>query len=803
MKFRFLPPALLLICVLTASQFAKAQTKEELQDLINEQSTAKPEKQKPAKETKPKEEKVKPAKEEKVKPPKEEKPKASNKKEEPKPAMQETKKAEPAKEEKPKAEKKKEEPKAETKPVTISTGNTVYDEKGKELPQPESIGWRKNKKLGKKLTERGSIANGVTYYETALVKKPKKTFLNQNVADGYFQLRDYNNANRYYRTLADLDSVKHKNPASLYQYALTEKLLGNYENAKALFSKFSRITKDDDKQADLRKNANRELQGCDLALAYMTNTDLPEFKVELMGKNINQPLTDFSPMTKDGQTLYYGAWTADDVVMENKKEKYATFSRIYVSKNNNGWQKGEEVTGGVNDIKAHTGNAAFSSDGNILYYTACLQDEMQRMRCDIYSSKKTNNGWSQGEKLSANVNADGATTTHPAIGKNEAGEEVLYFSSDRNPGKGMDIFYAKINTDGSIGKSKSVGPSVNTRGDEMTPSFDFKTNTLYFASNGRVGMGGTDIFKTNATGGEWEEPKNMGWPINSSVDDMYFNWSETDARGFVVSNRTGGFALKSPTCCDDIYIVVKTKLHLAVTGLLQNIKNGNKPVASALVTLYDKSAGKELKTFYATDGSYFFDLEPEKEYSLMARKKDFEEMMLSVSTIGKRTNDTMTVDFPLIEIPQPLTQVGQKIGVVYWEYDKDYLTDGAPDTLKNVVAFMAAHPQYVLEVGSHTDGKGAEDYNMKLSQRRSDAVLKFLVSKKVNKMRLESKAYGESQPIELNEDPAGVDNPTGRTKNRRTEFKVVRELTAAELEAEKASEEKAKKPAAKTKTPGK
>ena len=769
-----------LLCMAATVNTATAQTKEELQELMNSSSTTNTKKETKAKEEKPK----------------------AKKKEEPKAAKQEAakpeeQKTEPAKQEEPKAEKKKEEPKAVS---VASNSKAVLDDKGKELPAPENISWRKNKKLGKKLTQRGSIANGVRYYETALAKKPKKTFLNQNIADGHMALRDYANANRYYHTLADLDSVKHKNPAALYQYALTEKYLGNYENAKALFSKFSRITKDDDKQSDLRKNANREMLGCDLALVYANNTDLPEFKTQLLDKNINQPLTDFSPLLKDAGTLYYGAWTSDDVVLENKKEKYASYSRLYISRNNNGWGKGEEVKGGINEQPQHVGNAAFSVDGNTLYYTGCLQDEMQRMRCSIYKSSKTSDGWSSGTKLDGSINLEGTTSTHPAVGKNEAGEDVLYFSSDRNPGKGMDILYAKINEDGSVGKAKSVGPTINTRGDEITPSYDFKTNTLYFASNGHVNIGGTDIFKTNVNGGEWTEPKNMGTPINSSVDDMYFTWSETQATGFLVSNRTGGFGLKSQTCCDDIYAVEKSRLYLAVTGLLQNSKAGNKPVTSGLVTLYDKTNGKEVKTFYASDGSYFFDLEPEREYNLIARKKDFEDLMLSVSTIGKRVNDTVTLDFPLVEIPQPTTLVGQKIGVVYWEYDKDYLTDGAPDTLKRVVEFMNTNPQYVLEVGSHTDGKGSDEYNIKLSQRRSDAVVKFLASKKIDKSRLESKAYGESVPVELNEDPAGTDNPTGRTKNRRTEFKVVKEFTPAELEAaKKALEEKkaAKKPAAK------
>lgn len=675
-----------------------------------------------------------------------------------------------------------------------STTKSVLDEKGKELPSPETISWRKNKKIGQKLAARGSVYNSLRYYESALSQKPKKTFLNQNLAEGHFALRDYKSANRYYKTLVDLDSVKHKNPTLIYQYALTEKYLGNYEKAKDFFNRFSKLTKDNDKFSDLRKSANREMQGCDLALTYVHNSELPEYKTELLDKNINQPLTDYAPFLKDENTMYYGVWNSDDVVMENKKEKYATFSRIYSSQKSAGkWAKGEEVTGGVNELKLHTGNATFSADGNTMYFTGCFQDDLQRMRCSIYQCKKSAEGWSSGEKLGGAINLEGTSSTHPNIGKNEAGEDVLYFSSDRNPGKGMDIFYAKPNADGSFGKAKSVGPTINTRGDEMTPFYDFKSNTLYFSSNGHINVGGLDIFKTNVNTGEWTEPLNLGMPINSSVDDMYFMWSEKNVTGFVVSNRPGGFALKSETCCDDIYAVSKAKLNFGVSGVLRAKGNEANKLPNALVTLYDKSTSKEVKTFYANAGSYFFDLEPEKEYTLIARKKDFEDQGLSVSTIGKRNSDTVSLDFLLTEVPQPAVKVGDKIGVVYWEFDKDNLTDGAPDTLKNVVEFMNANPQFVLEVGSHTDAKGTEEYNLSLSKRRSDAVLKFLISKKIAKYRLVSKAYGESQPVELNEDPTGTDNPTGRTKNRRTEFKLIQELSATELELKNAEQNSALK----------
>ncbi len=752
----------------------------------------------------PKKEETKPVqqpaakKEEPKAEPKKEVVKEEPKKEEPKPApVVEQKKEEPKPIEQAAAIK--EEPKPEPKKVattTTTSNQQLQGEKLKDFPEPDKIGFGRDKRIGKKLFKRGSIENSMRYFGAALSKKPKKTKLNQNLADGNFMLRDYVNSNSYYKKIVDLDSVKHKNLNALYQYALTEKYLGRYENARDNFQKFIKLAKDNEKFDDQRRMAGRESQGCDLGISLRDNKDVPEFKITHLNENVNQPLTEFSPTLRDDNTLYYGAWTSDRVVMVNKHEHYADFSRIYVSqRNGDTWTKGALIAGGVNESSSHVGNATISADGETMYYTQCLQDDYQRMRCDIYKSKLENNTWSAGTKLDSKVNAEGFTSTHPALGRNEAGEDVLYFSSDRNTGRGMDLFCAKINADGSMSKARSVGPAINTKGDEITPGYDFKTNTLYFSSNGQINIGGADVYKINASGGEWGQPQHLGMPINSSVDDMYFSWSDFDGEGYLVSNRGGGFGTKSETCCDDIYKVEKSHLNLAIEGVVQNMDSSMKAIDNALVTLYSVAEGKELKNAYATNGKYFFDLEKESDYQLVARKKGFEDYMKGISTKGKRQNDTMSFDFPMKMLPQVLSAVGTKIGTVYWEFNKDYLTDGAPDTLNRVVGFMTDNPQYVLEVGSHTDAKGTEEYNLKLAQRRSDAVLKYLASKKIAKFRLESKAYGETNPVELNENPPGTDNPEGRTKNRRTEFVVTQELTQQQIDdAVKAEKEAKSKP---------
>lgn len=654
-----------------------------------------------------------------------------------------------------------------TSKVALPTGKSGT--KWKELPSPEKLGWKKNRKLGDKLMQVGSVTNAAKYYTEALAKKPAKFQLNEKIADAFFALRDYDKANAYYNALVAADSVKHKNLTAVYQSGLTAKYLGKYEEAKVMFAKFNKLAASNDDLASMRSSASRESQGCDLGLQLINSKEVPTYKVNTVN-GINQPLTDFAPVFKDANTVYYGAWTSDSVVLVGRSEKYAVNSKLHEAKQVGNHWTNQELSGEINQTKSHVGNPALSKDGKTMYYTQCAQDETARMICTIFKSTAQADGWSAGEKLK--LNKEGFTTTHPNLGKNEAGEPVLYFSSDRNSGRGMDIFAAPFLADGTLGNAKTVA-SINTRGDEMTPFYEEKTKTLYFSSNGHINIGGTDIFSTVLKNGEWAEPQNLGTPVNSSVDDMYFHWNETAMQGFVVSNRPGGQALKSATCCDDIYQVQLMKINLAIKGVMKNGAD-NKPIESGLITLYDATSGKEIKTVYATDGSFLFDVEIDKEYRLMGRKKGFEDLLLTYSTMDKRLSDTVQLDLNMVALPQTGPQVGDLIGTVNWEFNYDRLTSTAPDILNKVIEFMTANPNVVVQVGSHTDSKGTEEYNTKLSQRRSDAVMKYLLSKKVPKNRLVSKAFGEGEPIAAaNDNPDGTDNPEGRAINRRTEFKVL------------------------------
>jgi outer membrane protein OmpA-like peptidoglycan-associated protein len=663
----------------------------------------------------------------------------------------------------------------DTTTVVKSADKLKGQDKLKELPEPEKLSWNKCKKLGDALFEIGSIYNGLKYYEAALAKNPSATYLNQLLADGNFALRDYRNASKYYKALVDLDTTHKQSLYSMYQLALTYKYLGNYEKAKLAFEEFNAASKGIEEVKDLRTSAAREEQGCDLGITLRDDKTFHEIKASHLDKSINQPFTDYAPLMKDDNTLYFSSWISDSVILRGKREKYSVFSRIYSSKrtgttNNTVWSKAEPVAGDVNTLNYHIGNSTFTANGKTMYYTQCEQDDRQNMRCDIYKSILGDSGWVAGIVLDGNINQSGATTTEPYLGKNERGEDVLYFVSDRNKSRGLDLFAAKLNADGSFEKAREL-TGINTSGNELTPFYDLQTNTLYFSSDGYVTIGGYDVFKTKNNNGQWSAPEHMGIPINSSVDDMYFTWNAKEEYGFVVSNRPGGFGLKSETCCDDIYQVFRKKIYLAVKGTLLNGDTAGQLITNQPIALLDAETGTPVKVYQSVNGSYFFDLLPDKQYKLSAIKEGYFAAVQPFSTVGRENSDTLTFALSLKKMEK---NKAYTLNNIYYEFDKADLTPASKLVLDTLYDILKENPQIVIELSSHTDSKGSDKYNLDLSQKRAESCVNYLINDKgVAKERVTAKGYGETQPVAPNNKPDGSDDEEGRAKNRRTEFKII------------------------------
>ncbi|MCB0429984.1 MAG: OmpA family protein [Flavobacteriales bacterium] len=331
----------------------------------------------------------------------------------------------------------------------------------------------------------------------------------------------------------------------------------------------------------------------------------------------------------------------------------------------------------------------------------------------------------------------------------------------------------------------------------MTPSYDIETRTMYFSSDGYPSLGGLDIFKVPGEKSRWKKAENMGYPLNSSADDLYYTISKDRSEGFFVSNRPGGVALKNPTCCDDIYSLKWTKyIRVALAGkvfqvddsskvesieqILQKGSNADqekfKPVERAVVSLFllDPS-GEEEPMFIKSDttdanGDYSITMEQGQDYRVTISKDEYLSRSNNFSTKSFTKSDTLKWNAPIVAIPpEPII-----IRNIYYHFDKSNLTDSAMMTIDTTIyRIMTENPEIVAEISSHTDSRGTDTYNEKLSQKRAESVVKYLISKGIASERLKAKGYGESKPLAPNENPDGSDNPEGRAKNRRTEFKVI------------------------------
>ncbi|NJK86637.1 MAG: OmpA family protein [Bacteroidales bacterium] len=414
-------------------------------------------------------------------------------------------------------------------------------------------------------------------------------------------------------------------------------------------------------------------------------------------------------------------------------------------------------------------------------------------------SKKAGDQWQTPEKLPPAINDPNYTATQPALGRTaKTNREIIYFVSDRPEGKGgLDIWYTVWNEKSNIySRVKNSGSKINTIADEMTPFYDLPSRTLYFSSTGLPGIGGLDIFKAFGERGKWTSIENVGYPLNSSYDDLYFTVGQTGEEGFLVSNRPGGNSFNNETCCDDIYAYRWNEFtRITVTATIypfekdrfgrkkdlsgfdfMNPSESTKPLKEAIVALYMQD--KETKEYvfmerYVTgeDGKFYFNLRPDQEYQFKMEGFQYFDSEMYLSTLGFNFSDT--IEFPPVWV-NVLTNKPIVLENIYYDFNSAELRDVAKNVIDTtLLVLLKEAPEFIIEIGAHTDSVGGAEYNLNLSQERANSVVKYLISKGIPSERLVAKGYGMEIPVAPNSNPDGTDNVQGREMNRRTEFRIV------------------------------
>ncbi len=534
--------------------------------------------------------------------------------------------------------------------------------------------------------------------------------------------------------------------------------IGKYEDAKYDFERF---LKKPHINPDSQESAERNLDNCNFAIEAMKHP-VP-FNPKNMGEAINSPLDEYFPaITTDDQTFLY--------TRNNRTEQIPLQEDFLVSHKVNGaWAPATLIGSGIN-TSGNEGAPAISADGEILFFVAC-QDGPDGSyaggrkgygSCDIFYSQKVGNAWSKPYNLGPNINTKNFES-QPSF---SADGKTLYFVSNRPGGFGRgDIYYSTLRDDGSWGIPVNIGNKINTVGEEESVFIHPDGKTLYFSSNGHIGMGGLDIYVSRKDDkGEWGTPVNLGYPINTYGDENSLLVNGRGDLAYFASNRAGGFG-GLDLYQFELYDAVRPGKISYVKGKVFDAKT--KAPLGAHFELIDLESSKTIITSDANSGNgeFLVTLPVNKNYALNVSQAGylFYSENFSLKEITDNTKP-FTLDIPL----QPI-DTGNVVELknIFFETAKFDLKPESKVELDKLVSFLNLNKAIRIELSGHTDNVGDKKMNQILSQNRAKSVYDYLVANGIDVKRLTYKGYGDTKPKVKN------DSDENRALNRRTEFKVI------------------------------
>ena len=613
-----------------------------------------------------------------------------------------------------------------------------------------------------------AYVDAIKIYEKIAKKSYESQELLERLGNAYYYNAEYKNALPWYEKLFEEGKYNVK-PEYYYRYAQALKTVKRYEESDALMAKFSELTDNKDSRAILfeeNKDYQKVIQGNSGRLEVhpvSINTEFSEYGVAFYGDNKvvftaanSAKATRWSVSKWTGESFY-------DLYIADCDKETLTNKKLFST--------------GVN-TPFNESTAAFTKDGNTIYFTRNnyvnrrVGSDMERaIRLKILKSTKDANGhWGNVTELP--FNSDDYNVAHPALSPDG---KYLYFASDMPGSLGdSDIFRVKILGDNQYGKPENLGNVVNTAGKESFP-FVSKNNILYYSSDGFPGLGGLDIFAVKFyENGTVSKPINIGMPGNSADDDFSFVMDSDTRIGFLSSNRPGGKGK------DDIYSFYEEKplvfdCEKMIKGVLKDSEN-NDVIADGLIILSDKTMKEVARQKTKPDGSFSFDKVNCKDlyYYLRAEIGKYEttEVLVDLSVEGDVFYEFMIKPREItIDKDVDLAKV-LNIKEIYFDLDKADIREDAAVELAKIVEVMKEHPNMKLDIRSHTDSRGADAYNLKLSDRRAKATLEWMVKQGIERNRLSAKGYGETQPV--NNCTNGVPCTEEQyQENRRSEFIIV------------------------------
>lgn len=607
------------------------------------------------------------------------------------------------------------------------------------------------KKLADKFFENYAYVKASELYEIVVEKGDSSKHVLTRLGDCYWNNSKSKEAAYWYKKA--LDNNPKLSEEYLYKYIQTQLSLGNVDEAEKWIAVFKEKTSDKE----------NPFSNVDHLTIYNDLASTEKVFVEVTNMDFNSPYSDFGSYVNNGK--FYFASTRKSDTKKVYKWNEEPYLDIYEASISNDSVSGSTLLVSENiNTPYHEATIAITNDGKTLYFTRDNLNKREKLNPDkegtthlkLYKATLEGNTWKNIEELP--FNSELFSTGHPALSPDN---KKLFFVSDREGGLGQtDIYYVDIHEDGTYSSPKNMA-SVNTVGREMFP-FVSKDSTFYFSSDGFINLGLLDIYKSDVLKTENAEPENLGAPINSGYDDFAF-FTEDNVTGFFSSNREDGKGN------DDIYKYVNFECEQLVKGVVINTDT-NKPLSEATVQVIDKTGKVVQESTTSEDGTFEFTIECDDTYTILGKKADYKDDYEDVVTNkeNKKEHDVQLDLEPLIKDDQIV------INPIFFDFDKWNIRTDAQYELENIVDVLREHPNMVIKIESHTDSRGSDKYNMKLSDRRAKSTRDYLVSRGIEENRLESAiGYGESQL--LNKCSNGVKcSKEEHQLNRRSYFYIVK-----------------------------
>ena len=632
-------------------------------------------------------------------------------------------------------------------------------------------------------------------YKEILRKVPDNDELHYKIGIAHLENQQEEQALVYFKKLYKKNRNYHPTldffMAEAYHYtASVERTLMHYKLMEQIIAKKTDkdiiyLAHEDVPMPTFKEKLAKRITECNFANQYMKDSLFVE--VKNMGVAVNSKEIDYSPIISvNDSTLLFTSRRKGNVGGKLDPYDKHPYEDIYITYKTKGkWSAPQQLSQSINS-KGNDASLGFSPDGKMLFL---YRDG------DIYVSNQTSAGkWGKPVALKGKINSKRYQETSFSISPNG---QTIYFTSNRPGGYGgFDIYQTELQADSTWGKPENLGPNINTKYDEDSPFIGPDGTTLYFSSAGHTTMGKHDIFESVWINNAWAKPRNLGYPINSTGDDICFILTKDGQTAYYASDRKSGnigrldiLTASKPTPWglaninlelvdkkfenymamrkDTVEVKLYAKPSLTIRGMIRDKENG-RVLNDARIVLVDVETNKELRVFENLNDTikynYIGNIDSTGTYLLHVTRKGylFHNELVQVPSLIRAKEEVLNMTLKKLERSQ------QVYVVVFFDYKSDNIKKEHEKDLEKLVSYLVSNPDVRLLLNGHADQTGADGRNKKLSEDRARKVMEYLISRDINPNRLDMKGWGESKLIDKR------DNDEGRARNRRVECELIR-----------------------------